>query len=171
MKKLLVLIVGLLIANLAVGQRLDEGETQINAGVGFNTSGWGIPVYAGVDFGILPNITVGGILSYTSKSYTYEEYKNNGTWIGLGARGDFHFNSLFEIPDDWDLYGGLTLSYNHFSYDHSWKANYSNYNDSGIGLSIQVGGRYYFSEQWAINLELGGSSVASGGKLGVSFKF
>ncbi len=171
MKKLLIIIMGLFALNLALGQRLSEAEMQVNAGLGFNSSGWGVPIYAGLDYGIHPDITVGAILSYASKTYNYAMHNNKGTWIGIGARGDYHFNSLLEIPNDWDAYAGVTLSYNYFSYDHSWEKGYSNYDDSGLGLAIQIGGRYYFNEQWAVNLELGGGSVASGGKIGVSYKF
>ena len=48
---------------VAFGQHpLQKGETQLNAGLGF--SGWGIPIYAGLDYGIHKDISIGGELSY-----------------------------------------------------------------------------------------------------------
>ncbi len=171
MKKLVVVLVGVFFTSVALGQGLGERALRINAGLGFNSSNWGVPIYAGLDYSIHPDITAGAVLSYASRTYNYEVYSNKGTWVGIGVKGDYHFNSLLEIPNNWDVYAGLTLSYNYFSYDQSWAANYSNYDTSGLGLSIQIGGRYYFNEQWAINLELGGNSIASSGKLGVSYNF
>ncbi len=163
MKKILFLITALAVTTLTFGQRVEKGEKQINAGVGFSTGGWGMPVYAGL---------VGGIVSYVQKTYNYgRNYKNTGRWFGLGAKGDYHFNTLLNIPNEWDVYAGLTLAYNHFSYSDDWGDGYGDYNSSGIGFGVQIGGRYYFSDNLGINLELGGASIASGGKVGISFKF
>ncbi len=172
MKKIVFLIIALAVTTLTFGQRVEKGETQINAGVGFSTGGWGMPVYAGFDFGVHPDITVGGVLSYMQKTYNYgHNYKNTGRWFGLGAKGDYHFNTILNIPNEWDVYAGLTLAYNHFSYSDDWDSGYTSYDNSGIGFGIQIGGRYYFSDNLGINLELGGASIASGGKIGISFKF
>lgn len=172
MKKALILVAVLAITTLSFGQRIQQGEAQLNAGVGFNSGGWDIPIYVGFDYGVHPDITVGGILSYVTSDYKYGNgKKNKGTWLSIGARGDYHFNTILEIPNDWDFYAGLTLSYNSFSYNDEWIEGYNGYDDSGIGLAAQVGGRYYFNDQWAINLEFGGGNIASGGKIGISYKF
>jgi outer membrane immunogenic protein len=42
---------------------------------------------------------------------------------------------------------------------------------SGVGLGAQLGGRYYFSDKFGINLEVGGGNAFSGGKFGISVKF
>lgn len=170
MKKFWILATCLTVATLSFGQRLQEGEKQLNAGVGFNSGGWDVPIYVGLDYGIYPDITVGGILTYVSRDFSYTEgRKDKGTWLSIGARGDYHFNTLLEIPNNWDLYAGLTLAYNYFNYDYEYNGH--DYDKSGIGLTMQVGGRYYFDEQWAVNLEFSGGNVASGGKIGVSYKF
>lgn len=169
MKKLFLILTALAVTTFAFGQRLHQGEKQVNAGVGFNSGGWDIPIYIGLDYGVYQDITVGGILSYVSRDYSYKEGKDKGKWFSIGARGDYHFNTILEIPDNWDLYAGLTLAYNYFNYDNEY--NGYNYDKSGIGLTAQVGGRYYFNDQWAVNLEFGGGNVASGGKIGISYKF
>ena len=46
---------------------LEKGGLQLNAGLGF--SGWGIPISVGIDYGIAPNITLGGDLSYQSHDH------------------------------------------------------------------------------------------------------
>ncbi|PVX52286.1 outer membrane protein with beta-barrel domain [Balneicella halophila] len=169
MKKLTVIVAMLSLATLSFGQRLMPGETQLNAGFGFNSGDWEIPIYVGVDYGVHPDVTVGGILSYSSADIKYHGDKDDGTWLSIGARGDYHFNTILEIPNNWDVYAGLTLAYNNFSYDHDWDG--YDYDDSGIGLAAQIGGRYYFQDNFAINLEFGGGNIASGGKIGITYKF
>lgn len=171
MKKLLIFAALMAVSTLSFGQRLQEGERQVNAGLGFNSGGWNIPIYASVDYGIYPDISVGGILSYSSRDYEYENHKNKGSWLSIGAKADYHFNTLLEIPNEWDLYAGLTLAYNYFKYDNDWHNDYKGYDKSKLGLSVQIGGRYYFDERWAVNLEFGGNNIASGGKIGVTYKF
>jgi len=135
------------VAVVSAQSPLEVGKMQLNAGVGF--SGYGIPLYAGLDYGIAEDITIGGKLSFA----THE----NGMIVGIAANGNYHFNTLLDIPSKWDLYAGLTCGY------------FAN-SDFGLGLYAQVGGRYFFNDQWAINLELGGGNV-SGGIIGVTYKF
>ncbi|MCG9794167.1 outer membrane beta-barrel protein [Flavobacterium algicola] len=142
---------------------LEEGGLQLNLGVG--TSGWGTPVYAGLDYGIARNFTLGGELSY--QSYNTSGYKNS--ILGIQANGNYHFNEILNIPSEWDLYGGASLSYYNWSSKFDGESvDYSGADDIGIGL--QVGGRYFFTDKLAINLQLGGSSALSGGKLGITLK-
>jgi len=143
---------------------ISKGQLQINAGLGF--SGWGVPIYGGVDYGVHPDITIGGELSFRryNESYFRHDYKHN--IIGIVAKGNYHFNSLLKIPNNFDLYGGANLGF------YIWNTSDSDYNGSGaseLGLGIQIGGRYYFNDKIGINLEFGGASTVSGGKIGVSF--
>lgn len=171
MKKVVFLAAALAVTTFAFGQRVQKGEKQINAGIGFNSGGWSMPIYAGIDFGVHPDVTVGGIFSYVQQTFRYGSFSNKGHWFGLGARGDYHFNTLLNIPNEWDVYAGLTVAYNNFSYSDDWGNGYTNFNSSGIGLGLQIGGRYYFTDNLGVNLELGGGTIASGGRLGVSLKF
>ncbi len=163
MKKLaLIFSVIVLLGYTTNAQPIQEGETQINAGLGLST--YGLPVYAGVEFGLENNFSVGGELSYRKYS-KYSIYSPTITTIA--AFGNYHFNELLEIPSEWDVYAGLNLGYSIWSnndvYDYSW------FKGSGVYITGQIGGRYYVNDNFAINLELGGGTY-SGGKLGVTFK-
>lgn len=147
---------------------LEEGSLQLNAGIG--TSGWGTPVYVGVDYGLAPNFTLGGEVSYQS----YSENLGYGgdlksSILGLQVNGNYHFNEVLNIPSEWDFYAGANLNY----YSWSSKYNGTTYNNpsaNNFGLGLQVGGRYFFNDKFAINLQLGGGNVVSGAKIGITYK-
>ncbi len=156
MKKITVLIVFLFSLNAAFSQMsIDKGYKDFNLGVGF--SGYGMPIYFGMDFGVYKDITVG-----FNASMRFDNYYNNS--LGLSANGNYHFNTLLEIPSNWDLYAGLSLGYLIWLGDDGY--------DGGddFGLDIQVGGRYFWNDNWAINVEFGGGTATSGGKIGVTKK-
>lgn len=140
---------------------LEEGGLQLNAGVG--TSGWGTPVYVGIDYGIATNFTLGGELSH--QSYNTAGYTSK--IFGIQANGNYHFNEILEIPSEWDFYGGASISYYNWSSKlNGVKRDYEGADDIGVGL--QVGGRYFFTDRLAVNLQIGGSSALSGGKIGIT---
>lgn len=130
--------------------------------VGIGVSGWGVPLFARLDFPVAENITVGGGLSYQS----YSRFGLSGySLIGVQARGNYHFNELFELTsDEFDLYGGASLGY--YIYN---SPNDALDNMGGLSLGIQVGGRYFLSEKIALNAEFGGGSVISAATIGVTF--
>lgn len=173
MKKL-VLLGAVAFFGMVSAQRVQKGEAQVNAGVGFG-GGLGLPVYAGVDFGVHNDITVGAEASYATSSVSNYGFDSKMNWFGVGANANYHFNTLLNIPNNWDLYAGATLAYNIFSYNTSEKLKNIGMDlglqQSGIGFAGQVGGRYYFTNNFAINVEYGGGSVVSGGKAGISYKF
>ena len=143
---------------------LEEGGIQLNAGVG--TSGWGTPVYVGLDFGVAKNWTVGGELSF--QSYNTAGYKNS--ILGIQANGNYHFNEVLDIPSEWDFYAGANLNY------YNWNSKYNgvsnNYSDEdNFGIGLQGGGRYFFSDNFGVNLQVGGGNVVSGAKIGITYKF
>lgn len=163
-------LAGVIIMTLALGNAwgqyaLGVHEKQLNAGVGF--SGWGIPVYAGLDFGVHKDISVGGELSFRSYGDHWAGHSYHHSIIGISADGNYHFNYLLKIPKTWDLYAGLNLGFYIWNSD----SDYHGDNASGLGLGAQVGGRYYINDRFALNLELGGANVGSGGKFGITFKF
>lgn len=153
----------LFLAFTSNAQPIQEGESQINAGFGLST--YGLPVYGGIEFGVAENISVGGEFSYR-KWGKYSVY--SPSIITIAGIGNYHFNELLEIPSEFDLYAGLSLGYSIWSdndlYDYSW------FKGSGLYLTGQVGGRYFLSDNFALNLELGGGTY-SGGKLGITYKF
>lgn len=166
MKKLkLVFISILMVTSTAFAQHpTPKGGVQLNAGVGF--SSWGIPVYLGLDFGVHKDITVGVEASYRSYSDRYKDYRYNHSVLGISGNANYHFNSLLNMPSKWDFYAGLNVG---FYYWDSPK-NYYGQHYSGLGLGAQVGGRYYFTDRFGVNLEFGGGNAFSGGKIGVSFQ-
>ncbi len=165
MKKLIVLLGLICFTTFIFAQSPNlKSQTQLNAGVGF--SGWGIPVYVGLDFGVHPDITLGGELSFRSYNENYYSYKYRHTIIGILGNGNYHFNRIMNIPSPWDFYAGLNLGF----YIVNSPSSYGGDRTSGLGLGAQIGGRYYFSNRWGINLEFGGGNYFSGGKFGFTFK-
>jgi outer membrane immunogenic protein len=163
MKKITLIIgIVLLIVSISNAQApIEQGEKQINAGVGLST--YGFPVYAGLEIGLDNNISVGGELSY-------RRYTRLSSWspsiITVAGLANYHFHELVDIPSEWDLYAGLTAGYSIWSY--SGTSSLVRAGRSRIFLAGQVGGRYYLSNNFAINVELGGGTY-SGGKVGVTF--
>ena len=160
MKKTL-LLVGLMIISICgfsqsatvYGQTgkapLNTGEKQINFGLGLDTDG--LPVYAQLDFAVSPDITVSPMAALTAGSST--------SYASIGVHSDYHFNRLLDIPSNWDFYAGLNLGFRMFIGARN--------GTSPLDLGIQVGGRYYWSRDWGVNLELGGGA-GFGGRVGVS---
>ncbi|MGV4438983.1 outer membrane beta-barrel protein [Ornithobacterium rhinotracheale] len=144
-----------------------QGETLINAGVGFDS--WsGVPVYVGAEHFVTNDITVGGQLGYGSASnYGYQSSKEKADIFSVGAVGNYYFDTLLNLPSEWDVYAGLNLTY----YSASVKINNEKFNNSNTNFGAQIGTRYYFSTNWAANLQFGGGSEVSGGKIGVTYKF
>lgn len=164
MRKYLFLLTMIAISTMAQAQApVGLKEKQINFGTGL--SNYGIPLYFGMDFGVHPDITAGFVVS--ARNYSQIDYGSSGLLvIGVHAVGNYHFNRLLELDQQWDLYAGLSLGFVHWNYDN----NYPNAKNSPLGLDIQIGGRYYWSDRWGVNAELGGGNVLSGMRLGVTYK-
>ena len=166
MKKQFLTIVLMIVTSAVFAQSpIEKGQSQLNAGFGF--SSWGLPVYVGLDYGIHKDFTIGGQLSYRSYSESFLAKDYNSTVIGISAIGNYHFNTLLDIEKEWDVYAGLNLGFNIWSTSSGYPGNHT----SGLGLGLQIGGRYYFSSNWAVNLEFGGGNAASGAQIGISYKF
>ena len=165
MKKLIILSLLLVASQVSFAQYfLSKGQSQLNAGLGF--SSWGLPVYIGFDAGVHPDISVGGEFSFRSYNNNYQDNKYRHNIIGISANGNYHFNSVMDIPKEWDFYAGLNLGFYFWNSDPDYNGDGS----SGLGLGAQVGGRYYFSNKFGINLEVGGGNAFSGGKFGVTVR-
>ncbi|MGE4541910.1 MAG: hypothetical protein AB7D35_11670 [Bacteroidales bacterium] len=164
MKKLIVALVLFFSASLSFAQSpIGDGGKQLNFGTGF--SNWGVPFYVGMDFGVHPDITVGFNASFRSYSEKWGGDKYGHTIIGLFANGNYHFNTLLNIPREWDFYAGISAGW------VIWNAasGYDGSHASGFGIDAQIGGRYYWNDRWAVNLEFGGGNAASGGRIGLSY--
>lgn len=147
-----------------------KGNGLLSAGVG--ASSWGIPLFVRYEHPVVDNITVGGALSFQTKSEKISVYKWNHTITGLNARGSYHFNELLNVPDEWDIYGGASLGYFIWNTKYSGSGTTFDYTGSGSGgfsLGGHVGARYFFKEKIGVVLELGGGTVLAGGTVGVTF--
>jgi hypothetical protein len=149
MKKITLILTVLLFTGLVWAQDgqapLSKGDKQLNFGLGF--SGRGLPAYVGMDFAVHNDWTVGPV----AKVVIDEDFG-----FGLLGRFDYHWNRLIGIPSEWDFYAGASLGF--ISGD-----------DFDVDLGLQVGGRWYWSDKWGLNLEFGGGT-GYGGSLGVSMK-
>ena len=162
-KKTLFLVSFLLISILTFAQEADtisnqvgkaplnKGEKQINFGLGLNTDG--LPVYAQLDFAVSRDITVSPMVALTAG--------NSYSFTTIGVHSDYHFNSLLDIPSNWDFYAGANLGFRFYMSQHS--------GTSPLHLGLQIGGRYYWNQRWGVNLELGGGA-GFGSRIGVSRK-
>jgi outer membrane immunogenic protein len=163
MKKITsIIVIVFLVSYISNAQApIEQGEKQINAGVGLST--FGLPLYAGLEIGLDNNISVGGELSYRK----YTRFSSwNPSIITVAGLANYHFNEILDIPSEWNLYAGVTAGYSIWSYSGTSSALRAG--RSRIFLAGQVGGRYYLSDNFAINVELGGGTY-SGGKFGITF--
>jgi outer membrane immunogenic protein len=165
MKKTITLIIALLASISMYAQApIAVGQSQFNAGVGL--SSWGVPVYVGFDYGVHPDITLGAEASFRSYRNNWSNRRYNHSIIGISGNANYHLNRILDIPSNWDLYAGLNIGF------YIWNSpdGYEGTRSSGLGVAAQVGGRYYFSEKFGLNLEFGGGNAFSGGKFGISIK-
>jgi outer membrane immunogenic protein len=167
MKKFILFIALGFLANGVFAQSpLEEGGVQLNAGVG--TSGWGIPVYFGLDYGIAKDFTLGGQISFQSDTENYNNNNYKSSAFGIGANGNYHFNRILKMPSKFNFYAGASLTYFFWNYDDYGNNNHPD--NTSLGLGLQVGGRYFFTNTFGVNLELGGGTGTSGAKIGVTVK-
>ena len=148
MKPIFLLIAALSFSASTFAQSpVGKGGKQINFGLGLYSSS--IPVYVGMDFGVHPDITVGPQIGFDLGL----------NYMAISGRGDYHFNTLLDLPRDWNVYAGANIGF---------VAGFNNDYNSELDLGLQIGGRYYWNSTWAFNLEFGGGPEFTGGRLGVS---
>jgi len=141
-----------------------KGDQVINLGIGiggfagaYGTGG--IAFTGGYENAINENISLGGVLGYSSSSedFFYGQWKY--TYFLIAVRGAYHYDLLHD--PNIDTYGGILLGYNIVSSSTTWNNGYNglfgSYSASASFLEygIFVGGRYYFNPKWAIQAELG----------------
>jgi len=147
MRQLTTTLIIILFSIYAQGQ----GESAITKGQ--KLLNFGLPGYVGLDFAIHDMITLG-------PKVAYELFSGNNT-LKAGIVADFHFNQLLEIPSNWDVYAGASAGWR-FKTDN-------NKGSDGFDLGGQIGGRWFWSDKWGLNLE-GGFSGSVGGGLGVTMR-
>jgi hypothetical protein len=170
---LLVIIVSLSFSQIAY----KKGDQVVNLGIGlggfagaYGTGG--IAITGGYEYGVNENISLGGVIGYSSSSDDYFDGTAKYTYFLIGARGAYHYD-LFHNPNI-DTYGGILLGYNIVSSSWTWNDGYSGYgysfsaSSSYLEYGLFVGGRYYFDPHWAVQAELGyGLGILN---IGVAYK-
>ncbi len=158
MKKLIVLLVVLFSSNVLLAQN----DQIINATIGIGGSVQGAKIKTPAIYGsyenfISENLSVGGILGYSTTSVTTfdfvlgEDVEDNNANIVIGGLANYYV-----VRDEqFDVYFGASLGY-------------ASELTGSFLYEFHAGGRYHISEKIAINSELGfGLSLA---KIGLSFK-
>lgn len=140
MKKL-ILVSAVLISAIAANA---QAQKYLNFG------GLGTGVYAGLEFPLGSQVTLGPQLS---TDYELEK-------LVLAAKGNFYFDELFGLSSEWDVYAGANVG---------WRIDNDNNDNSGGNWGVQIGGRWFWNDKWGLNAEFGGGSGVLGG-LGVTMK-
>lgn len=159
MKKLLLIVSAIaLLSGIAQAQNpIPKGTTTINTGLGLGESS--IPVYFGMDFGIGYDLSLGFEGTFQDRTHHYNAW-------GFAGNCNYHFNRILNIPKNFDFYAGGSLNVYSYHYDNDYVDR-----ESGLFPGVQVGGRYFFTPNFGLNLEFRGAGVISGGKFGVTFRF
>lgn len=158
-KVLIYLAIALLTGPLAMAQEFEIGTNVINGGIGFGgrygnyTTSSQSPVFSisyerGIwDVGESGVISLGGYIG--TKTYKYDYFGGNDKWnyTIIGVRGAYHYNGL--NIENLDVYGGVMISYNILSF--SGAGNFG----SRPGATAFAGGRWYFSDNFAVFAEVG----------------
>jgi hypothetical protein len=139
MKKIITIVAVMLISISMFAQRdgvapLGKGDLQLNFGTGFTN--YGLPVYVSLDIAVHKDVTL------TPEVHVKFDDDVRG---GVLFKADYHWNYLIGIPSNWDFYSGARVGLD-FG------------NDLDPDFGIQVGGRWYWSDKWGLNLEIGGGT-------------
>jgi outer membrane immunogenic protein len=176
MKKLVILSVIISFSLYSFGQStLPQGSRvpknkDMYANVGFGVSSWGVPVYAGFEYMIHNEVSIGGEISYRSQSEVIADRSYTIRASTIAARGNYHFNNLLKLKAPFLFYAGVSLGYSMVSTNVVSGFGYDGARGSGLFFSLQTGGNYYFTKNWAANVELGIGNIV-GLKLGASYLF
>lgn len=163
MKKIFVLFSFLLVSQFIMAQSpIGKGQKQLNAGVGF--SGWGLPFYVGVDFGVHPDISLGLEFDYVRYRERWDKVYYYHNIMGFSGNANYHFNRVLNIPKQFDFYAGLNIGFFVWNSPDAYAGSHS----SGLGLGAQLGGRYYLNSNVALQLEFNGGQALNGGKFGIT---
>jgi hypothetical protein len=122
-------------------------------------------------------VSLGAYLGFKTFKYGYIDGAGNSwsekwTYTIVGVRGAYHFTGL--NIQNLDLYAGVMIAYDNLNFTYSNSAGYStggnigSYN-SGLGVSIFAGARYYFAGNLGVFGELGYGVDILG--IGLSYKF
>ena len=141
----LLLVLGLF---LAVSQNSYAQENYGNTLNLFVKFGNNSSISGNYEFQVAPNLTV------SPEARIWFSGDND---LGLGGRVDYYFDSLFNLNEPWDIWGGAD-------------AGFVIGDDDDFSLNLHAGVEYKFSDMWGIILEIGGGTTSAGG-IGVGIHF
>jgi outer membrane immunogenic protein len=179
MKKLITLsTLFFLVASLTLGQSNESKKEnsyspnlkQLSFGIG--TSDYGVPLSVDLRFSIHKDMSIGPVFSYQSYKYRFFTWEWKYTIIGFGGQFTYHFNTLLNMPDKWDIYSTAVLGYYSVkeSSDFQEMNNPSGSISGGVGLWINVGGKYFFNDKIGAMLELGRTNLGGGARVGLAIR-
>ena len=150
MKRILTIIFLVLFLgyNPVISQDGAKLPTRVNVGTGL----WGVspiimPVHAGMEFGLTEEISVGFDAEW--RLYNDGFYHNVFT---VQFRADYYLNTLIGHNGTWDLYAGLQFGPGYLTAADNYPKSAEGFN---FLLDCSVGGRWYFIDNMALNVEAG----------------
>jgi hypothetical protein len=175
MKRLTLLMVLIMISvsALVAQPAFRKGDNLISAGLGIGLAGaYGTstlpPIFGMYEKAIHPNVSVGGLVSFSGSSFEFIGGKWKYSYIVVAGRGAYHYL----IPDtkNLDTYGGVSLGYTIVSSSvEGIKSEHFSASGSYVFFGIFLGGRYYFTPKWSAMAELGYDVGII--KAGVTYRF
>lgn len=185
MKKITLLLVTLLTFSVASAQ-FEKGDMAANFGIGignYYATGSGFkakipPIELSGEYFIIENLSVGGFIGGSKSEIDVKVPNHNDsepftyTYFNIGVIGNYHFVN----QEKFDVYAGarlgyvnLKLEYDEDEFPRSFDVDGVGGKSSGVLAGAHVGGRYFFTDAFAANAELGyGIAVL---KLGATYKF
>ncbi len=181
--KKLPLLAALFSLSIASAQ-FEKADMVANFGIGvggYYASGSGYstkipPIDLSGEYFIMENLSVGGFIGGSKSEYKYRLGQNDYetihySYFNIGTLGNYHFVNQEKL----DVYAGvrlgyvgLTLKYDDDEIDDDIIDELDG-RSAGVLAGAHVGGRYFFTDQFAANAELGyGIAIF---KLGISYKF
>lgn len=130
------------------------GASQFN--IGLISSNVSLPIYVGLDFNVFDDISAG--------VEAQGQMWGPGGFLAVLGNADYHFNTLLEIPSQFDVYAGLQMGL------ALWFGGSATYNGFGPHMGIHIGGRYFWKPSMGVQLQLGGGNFY-GAKIGITKKF
>lgn len=165
------------ISNISA-QSLEQQDSFISARFGLSSvytlsSGFSAtlpPIDGTYEYMITENISIGGFIGVYSAEFEFNNtfFNDNESikysFFNIGALGNYHFVN----NDQWNVYVGAALGYLSVGVDDNITDGAGDVRSSGIALGVQGGARYFFTDKFAANVQLGyGLAVLS---LGVTLK-
>ncbi len=144
---------------------------KVQFNTGFGISDRGVPIYAGIDYGLAELISFGGEIQYSAfrEKWQEEQWKHSSFLVALNS--NYHFDELLNISSVYNVYAGVSFGFAMIS-SQSEKTdvviNYEGDYHSSLNYSANFGGRYFFTDHIGANLQLGFGTMITG-RFGISW--